>query len=88
MSMRRHEARAEAPGHAIAGLAIAMATLLAGCGGGGDEQPDPELTQRERDSLIAQSRLPHASGVGAALRAQDRATDANARLDSIAASVP
>ncbi|MDX1395418.1 MAG: hypothetical protein R3195_13600 [Gemmatimonadota bacterium] len=88
MSMRRHAARVGTLGRTAAGLAVAMAALFTGCGGGGSERPPPELTQRERDSILAQSRLPHASGVGAALRAQDRATGANAGVDSIAASVP
>lgn len=87
MSVERFEARGGALRRTIVGMALAVSMLPAGCVGG-DERPAPELTQRERDSIIAQSRLPHASGVGAALRAQDRATAANARLDSIAGSLP
>ena len=68
------------------GIVIAAA-LLSGCGGE-ESQRAPEPTEHQRDSVIAESRLPGASGVGAALRAQDRATAANARVDSIAASVP
>ena len=42
------------------------------------------LTQRQRDSAVAASRLPGAGSVGAALRAQDSAARRNARLDSLA----
>ena len=72
---------------ATAGLvAGALVAVLAACGG--DEGEPPPRTDRERDSLIAQSALPHASGVGAALRAQDRAASVNSTLDSIAGTVP
>ena len=50
------------------------------------ESEAPERTERERDSLIAQSRLPGAAGVGAAMRAQDKASAVNAKIDSIARS--
>ena len=69
-------------------VALAFAALMAcaACGTA-EQEAAPERTERERDSLIARSALPHASGVGAALRAQDRAAAANARIDSIASSV-
>jgi hypothetical protein len=41
-------------------------------------------TERERDSIIGASRLPGATGVRGALRAQDSAAAQNARLDSVA----
>jgi hypothetical protein len=64
---------------------ILLTALVAACAG---ERADaPERTERERDSLIATSRLPGAAGVGAAMRAQDRASATNARIDSIAKSV-
>jgi hypothetical protein len=63
-----------------------MAVSIWGCGGVADETP--ERTERERDSLIARSQLPGAIGVGAALRAQDRANASNAVADSIAKSAP
>ena len=53
--------------------------LLAGCAG----KKPPERTERERDSLIAQSRLPGASGVKAALKVADSAAVRGARLDSV-----
>jgi len=43
--------------------------MLAGCAG----KKPPERTERERDSLIAQSRLPGAAGVKAALKVSDSA---------------
>jgi hypothetical protein len=41
-------------------------------------------TERERDSILGASRLPGATGVRGALRAQDSAGAQNARLDSLA----
>ncbi|MDH3732813.1 MAG: hypothetical protein OEU54_04730 [Gemmatimonadota bacterium] len=67
-------------------LVIVSALWSTACGG--TESEVPQRTDRERDSLIAQSALPHASGVGAALRAQDKGDAINARIDSIAKSVP
>lgn len=65
-----------------------MLAVLATMACGGSEADAPDRTERERDSLIAQSRLPGAAGVGAAMRAQDKATAVNATIDSIAKSVP
>ena len=48
---------------------LALALTLAGCSGGGAR--DSNLTQRERDSILAQSRIPGARGVGAAMRVAD-----------------
>lgn len=42
------------------------------------------MTQRQRDSVLAQSRLPGASGVGKAMRAADSAKARQAQLDSAA----
>lgn len=64
---------------------VLLIALSAACGG--ETAETPERTDRERDSLIAESRLPGAAGVGAAIRAQDRASATNARIDSIAKSV-
>ena len=66
-------------------IATALA-LLAGCGGsdGGSQQSvnRDTLTQRQKDSILAQSRIPGASGVGRAMRAADstsaRIREANA----------
>jgi hypothetical protein len=40
------------------------------------------MTQRQKDSVLAQSQLPGAEGVGKALRAADSAKARQARLDS------
>ena len=52
-----------------AAFALTLAFLLGACSAGEDRGAD--LTRRERDSIIAQSRLPGAGGVGAAMRAAD-----------------
>ena len=65
--------------------ALMMCVLLAACGKG---QPSGRaagdtLTRRQRDSVLGASRLPGASGIRGALRAQDSAAAQNARADSI-----
>lgn len=42
------------------------------------------VTEQERDSVLGASRLPGATGVRGAMRAQDSAAAQNARLDSVA----
>jgi len=59
---------------------ILLVTVAAGCVG----RRPPERTERERDSIIGQSRLPGAAGVKGALKASDSAAARKARLDSIA----
>lgn len=66
-------------------LALALVSLSLGCGSKGDP---PQRTERERDSLVGQSRLPGARGVQGALNASDSAAARNARLDSVAAAAP
>jgi hypothetical protein len=54
--------------------------LLGACSGGKSGESAAEgdsLTQRQRDSILAQSRIPGASGVGSAMRAAD---STNARI--------
>jgi hypothetical protein len=41
------------------------------------------MTQRQRDSVLAQSGIPGAAGVGKALSAADSLRARNARLDSL-----
>ncbi|HKP28931.1 MAG TPA: hypothetical protein VJU15_05995 [Gemmatimonadales bacterium] len=60
-------------------LMIALLLVLA-C----RESKPPPRTERERDSTIAQSRLPGAAGVKAALKVSDSAAARRARLDSVA----
>lgn len=58
---------------------IVLAMLLgAACSGAGDGQgsaaPGDTLTERQRDSILAGSRIPGARGVGTAHNAADSAT--------------
>ena len=57
-----------------------VALFAVACAG---RKPSPR-TERERDSTIAQSRLPGAAGVKAALKVSDSAAARRARLDSVA----
>ena len=50
----------------------------------GKEQSKRQATQHERDSVLGASRLPGATGVRGAIRAQDSAVARNSRLDSVA----
>jgi hypothetical protein len=65
----------------IAWLALGVALIASACGSGrsgkaGSAARDT-LTERQRDSILAGSRIPGARGVGAALRAAD---STNARI--------
>jgi hypothetical protein len=56
-------------------LLLLIALLPLACdGGSGGGARDTELTQRERDSILAQSRIPGATGVGKAMRVADSAS--------------
>ena len=66
-------------------LTLALA-LLAACSGG--KPPNSaagrdSLTERQRDSILAQSRIPGASGVGSAMRAADSASARVRATDSV-----
>ena len=54
-------------------LWVTAALLCCACGGGQEQSTTARdtLTQRQRDSIIAQSRLPGAQGVGRAMQAAD-----------------
>ncbi len=60
---------------------------LAGCS---RQQPaeQKELTERQRDSILAKEPIPGAAGVGAALKASDNAADAAAKLNAQVDSLP
>ncbi len=62
-------------------LLVAGVLLLGACGE--KTAPTKALTQHEKDSVIAGSRLPGAKGVGAAMRLADSGVARNARLDSV-----
>jgi hypothetical protein len=67
-------------------LSVAFTALALACGGSdaGSQQSvnRDTLTQRQKDSILAQSRIPGAAGVGRAMRAADstsaRIREANA----------
>ena len=68
-------------------LSVALALVLtAGCSARKTEAPK-ELTERQRDSILARTPLPGASVVGRALDATDReaarATTVGAQTDSL-----
>jgi hypothetical protein len=63
--------------------ALVLLLVPTGCGPAHDTSKRPR-TERERDSVIGASRLPGATGVRGALRAQDSAAAQNTRLDSVA----
>ena len=50
-------------------IALLLPTLLAGCGGGSSKAGARDtLTERQRDSILAQSQIPGATGVGRAMK--------------------
>ena len=65
-------------------MRLAWIFLIAAAAGCGSKAKPPARTERERDSIVAQSRLPGAKGVGAALKVSDSAAARRARLDSVA----
>ena len=68
-------------------VAVAATLLALACGGGGDEGraavSRDTLTQRQRDSILAQSRIPGARGVGKAMRVADSVSARVQAADSI-----
>ncbi len=69
-------------------LVVAAALLaLAGCAKS-ESTEKKNLTERQRDSILAKEPIPGATGVGAAMKAGDneakRAADMNAQVDSLA----
>lgn len=69
-------------------VAVALAVaVLAACAGSESETAQNRrdtMTKRQRDSVLAQSQLPGARGVGMAMKAADSAAARRARLDSAA----
>jgi hypothetical protein len=59
--------------------------VLAACSkhSGADDRSAPAMSERQRDSAIARSRLPGAGTVGRALAASDTASARAARVDSL-----
>ena len=64
---------------------ITTLLLVSACGrgsGGGAASRDT-LTERQRDSILAKSQIPGASGVGSAMRAADSASARIRATDSV-----
>jgi hypothetical protein len=66
--------------------AIAIAIGVTGCGSH-DHAARAPLTERQRDSVLAQSPLPGASVVGRALTVSDRASARADKMDAAADSL-
>jgi len=66
---------------------VAALVAVAGCGKSNVQAKKPELTERQRDSILATEPLPGASVVGSALKASDQAASnaagMNASVDSL-----
>jgi hypothetical protein len=64
-------------------LVLALTALVAACATSDTPQNLRDtMTQRQRDSVLAQSGLPGARGVGKAMSAADSAKARQARIDS------
>jgi hypothetical protein len=70
----------------LCSAACAVLLLAPACGGGdGSSQSARDtLTQRQRDSILAQSKIPGARGVGKAMRVADSVSARVRATDSIA----
>ena len=68
-------------------LPLLLTLSLAGCGAGQSKSSSAgssdTLTQFQRDSILAQSRIPGARGVGAAMRAADATNRGIRSADSV-----
>lgn len=64
-------------------LLIAVLPACTSGGAGGDGASGDSLTRRQKDSAVAESGLPGAQGVGAAMEASDAARERAARIDSL-----
>ena len=68
----------------LAGLCVCLTT----CTGEKPKPSAPPLSARARESALAKSGLPGATGIGAALRVSDSADARRKREDSVAGAVP
>ncbi len=66
-------------------LFVIVAGICTACGA--KAKPAP-LTERQRDSVIGESKLPGATGVRGAMRLSDSQAARNARFDSISRQQP
>ncbi len=72
-------------------IVAVLVLSLAACGGGGDSKDKQAvnrdtLTERQKDSILAKSRIPGASGVGRAMTAADSTSAGAHRADSVVAA--
>jgi hypothetical protein len=67
-------------------VVIVALVLLAACGSNDAKQSvnRDTLTQRQKDSILANSRIPNAGAVGRAMKAADSASMRALRADSVA----
>jgi hypothetical protein len=65
-------------------LLVVCAGCMLACGSGSDRSSADTLTQRQKDSILANSKIPGARGVGSALRASDSVGARVQRTDSLA----
>ena len=54
------------------------------CGSGKSDQTVDTLTERQKDSILANSKIPNARAVGRAMNAADSASKRALRADSVA----
>ena len=70
----------------LSALGLSSAVLLAACGGGkgGTSRTSTDtLTERQRDSILSQSRIPGASAVGKAMNVADSSSARVRAADTI-----
>ena len=67
-------------------MLVALLCLVAACGSDDSKQTvnRDTLTQRQKDSILANSRIPGARGIGRAMTAADSASARALRVDSVA----
>ena len=58
--------------------------LLTACGAGKSDQSADTLTERQKDSILANSKIPNARAVGSAMRAADSTSARAVQADSVA----
>ena len=65
--------------------AVACLALAMGCGSGKSDQTARDtLTERQKDSILANSKIPNARAVGSAMRAADSTSARVRQADSVA----
>jgi hypothetical protein len=65
-------------------LLVVSLCFSAACGSGKSDQTVDTLTQRQKDSILANSKIPNARAVGRAMKSADSASARALRADSVA----